>query len=198
MGLRLITPPAIEPVTLQEAKDHLRINTTDNDAKINMIIRSAREYVETFLSRALIEQTWDFYIDSFPIDGDIQIPKPPLIAVNSLSYFDPQGVQTLVDPADYYVDNVSEPGWIVRAGGFSWPTTLAAINAVVVRFRGGYVTADSPPQPAVPFDIKAAILLTIGAQYEHREDVVLTQTALPLPQGCLELLIRHRIDLGYW
>jgi uncharacterized phiE125 gp8 family phage protein len=198
MGLRLITPPATEPITLQEAKDHLRVTTTDNDAKITRCITEARQYVETFLSRALIEQTWDLYLDQFPIDGDIKIPLPPLIAVNSVSYFDSGGVGQILPAAQYYVDTISQPGWLVLAGGGSWPTTLAAVNSVIVRFRAGYVTADSPPLPAVPFDIQAAILMAIGVRYEMREDTVLGQSATSLPQGCQELLIRHRVDLGYW
>ena len=198
MGLKLVSPPAIEPITLQEAKDHLRVTTTDNDAKITMAIQQARQYVEKFLSRALIEQTWQHTLDVFPADGDIKIPMPPLIGVDSLTYYGTDGVLTLVDPANYYVDNYSDPGWLVAQGGYVWPSTLNAINSVIVTFRAGYVNTDSPPAPAVPSDIKAAILLTLGKLYEFREDVVLTTTALALPQGAQELLIRHRADLGYW
>jgi len=198
MGLRLITPPAIEPVTLQEAKDHLRITTSDNDAKITMAIKQARQYVEKFLSRALIDQTWDYYLDAFPTDGDIKMPMPPLISVESVQYYDTQGNIHAIDPDSYYVDNASDPGWIVAQGGFIWPSSLNAVNSVVVRFHAGYVTADSPPAPAVPTEINQAILLTLGMFYEYREGVVITQTALPLPLGVQELLIRHRADLGFW
>ncbi len=200
MGVKLITPPATDPVTLDEAKTHLRIAGTDDDTKVSLCIKQATQAAERFLGRALIDQTWELYLDGFPSDGDVKIPKPPLIQVQSVAYYDAGGILTLVDPASYYVDTVSEPGWLVRAGGFVWPVTLDAINSVVIRFRAGYLTADSPPIANVPDDIREAVLLILGTFFEHREMQAVnasgSTSATLLPWGVEQILRQHRVLLG--
>lgn len=200
MGLILITPPAIEPVTLVEAKAHLRVNFSDDDTLISAFVAASRMNVEGWLGRALIDQTWDLYLDEFPTDTfkGIQIPLPPLISVTSVKYDDAAGVEQTMDPTGYYVDVASQPGWIVPTGGSgaSWPTPLDAINSVRIRFRAGYMTSDSPPVGSVPQDIKHGLLLTLGSLYEHRESQVVGTIANKLPLGVESLLRRHRVLLG--
>src|SRR3974377_2319928 len=69
MRLDLITPPAVEPVTLAEAKQHARVEYPDDDALITGMIVAARRMAETRLRSALITQTWNLYLDSFPSAG---------------------------------------------------------------------------------------------------------------------------------
>lgn len=195
MGLRLITPPATDPVSLAVAKAHLRVVDSENDTIISALIKASTTNVEAWLGRALIDQTWDLYIDGFPT-AEIKIPLPPLIEVLEINYDDSDGNIQTVNAADYYVDSVSQPGWVVPAGNLTWPTTLDAINSVRVRFRAGYLSEDSPPVENIPFDIKAAILLNLGSLYEHRETVVIGQIATHLPWGAENLLRPHRVLLG--
>jgi uncharacterized phiE125 gp8 family phage protein len=201
MGLILISPPATDPITLSEAKDHLRVTSSDNDALITQLIKAATRYAEKFLGRALIDQTWDLYLDSFPTSGqkEIKIPLPPLIEVIQVAYDDGAGIEQTVGVDDYYVDSVSQPGWIVPQGGTSWPATLDAINAVRIRFRAGYLDNGSPQQQNVPDDIRAAIKLTLGALYENREQVIAEAgrtTAIALPWGAEQLLRMRRVELS--
>lgn len=204
MALKLITPPTITPVTLDEAKAHLRVDTPDEDALITLLIQAATDHVDgpnAFLGRALIDQTWELVIDAFPpapgsseLLNQIKIPIPPLIEVVSITYDDPAGMPIVYDPINYTVDTVSEPGWIVPAS--SWPTTFDGINAVRIRFRAGYVDTVLSTG-TVPADIKGAILLYIGALYANREEVG-TEGRVPveLPWGADRLLRRRRIDLS--
>ncbi len=167
MSLKLITPPATEPITLLEAKRHLRVDVTDDDTLITSIITAAREYCETFQNRAYITQTWEMTLDSFPT-MPLKIPKPPLQSVDSIKYTDQNGVETLFDAANYVVDADSEPGRIALAPGVSWPSvTLKPIGGVKIRFTAGYGDAAKVPMMA-----KQAMLLLIGHWYEHREAVV--------------------------
>lgn len=212
MALKLITPPATTPVTLVEAKKHLRVDFTDDDALITAAISAATDYAEQFMGRALIDQTWDLILDAFPNSfssfafnwwtgtptvgdsGLIKIPKPPLIEVSSVNYFNTGGVETVFDPGSYYVDNANQPGWIALQGGAAWPTTLNAINAVRIRFRAGYLdTTQSPPVANVPTSIKQALLLTIGAFYESREQVAPDAVKI-LPWGADQLFRNYRIE----
>jgi uncharacterized phiE125 gp8 family phage protein len=200
MPVKLITPAAVPAVSLTEAKAHLRVTDSDHDADITALCLSAQQHAEVFLGRCLVDTTWDLYLDSFPSDssGAIKIPKPPLIEVQSVSYFDGSGTAMVVDPSDYYVDAISEPGWVVTQGGATWPTTLDAINAVHIRFRAGYLDTNSPPGSAVPEDIKAAIKLMLGSLYETRETQAFGRGEQPylLPWGAEQLLRQHRIELS--
>jgi len=200
MGLKLITPSAVDALSLVEAKAHLRVSHTDDDTLIAALTKAACTYAEAFLGRALIDQTWDLYLDTFPTgaDTEIKIPLPPLIEVTSVTYDQPSGLAAVIDPGDYYVDSVSQPGWVVTSGGFTWPTPLDAINAVRIRFRAGYVDNNSPPGNAVPEDIKSAIKLTLASLYEQRESQVVEARLTPqlLPWGAEQLLRQHRIELS--
>lgn len=198
MGLRLVTAPLTTAISLVEAKAHLRVDDSDEDALITSYIEAATDYAEKFLGRALIDQTWDLYLDAFPTgtDTEIKIPKPPLIEVTGVFYNNTGGSEAAVDPGDYYVDSASEPGWIVPQGGATWPATLDAINAVRIRYRAGYLNGDSPPSANVPSSIRSALLLTIGAFFENREQTVVGTIANRLPWGVDELLRKYRVEIS--
>jgi hypothetical protein len=59
MGARLLVPPLVEPIALEEAKAHLRYGLDDQDDRIVDAIRSARDAVERYCERALLTQTWE-------------------------------------------------------------------------------------------------------------------------------------------
>jgi len=199
MGVKLIVPPSGPVLTLTEAKAHLRVTYTDEDDLIAALVTAATNNVEQWTGRALVDQTWDLYLDAFPTgtDLEIRIPKPPLISVTSFVYDNSAGVETTVDPSEYYVDSVTEPGWVVPVGSSpSWPTPIDAINSVRIRFRAGYMTADSPSVSLPPEDIRAAVKLLLGSMYENREDQVTGTIANRMPWGVEQLLRPHRVLLG--
>lgn len=172
MALVLVTPPASAPISLVEAKSHLRVDHSDEDTHIQLLIDAATSYLDGYtgiLGRCIVQQTWDLYLDEFPTsESSIQIPLGPLISVSSVTYTDTNGDPATVDSDNYTVDTVTPPGWVVPDSSFSWPSTLDAINAVKVRFIAGYST--------VPPAIKAAMLLMVADLYENREPVVIGQT----------------------
>lgn len=198
MGLRQITEPTEWPITLAEGKAHLRVDYTDDDDMIEELIKSATDYCDGptgFLGRALIEQTWELVLDAFPDDDEeIKIPMPPLIEVESVKYDDAAGDEQTMSTADYTVDNVSEPGWVLPVG--SWPSTFDGVNAVRIRFRCGYLDSSSPPVENVPGSIKAAIKLILGNLYANRETIILGQTVYEIPLTAERLLRKHRIHLS--
>ena len=166
MGLKLITAPQAEPITLAEAKSHLRITSTDEDALIETWIKAAREYCEGYQNRAYITQTWEMALDSFPSERIMKIPLPPLQSVTPIKYYDPQGTEKEFSSDDYEVDTYNQPGRISLGYGKSWPSeTLRPVNGVIIEFKAGYGdTADT-----VPAKVKQAIKVLIGELYEHRE-----------------------------
>lgn len=205
MAIKLITPPTVEPITLVDAKKHLRVDHSDDDTQINLFITAARSHVERWCGRALITQTWEMTIDAFPggilsctptlctrpsaTTPEIKIPLPPLQQIVSIKYFNPSGDETTLPDTEYTADTVSQPGWVVPNS--SWPSTLDAINVVTIQFVAGY--GDAPAD--IPADIRAAILLHLGTFYAQRESVVIGQIVqmLPITQ---DLLRDHRVQLG--
>jgi uncharacterized phiE125 gp8 family phage protein len=198
LSLKPISPPAYAPVTLTEAKLHLRIDHAEEDTLIEQFIDAATGHVDGprgFLGRALIDQTWDLYLDRFPT-REIKIPLPPLIELISVTYDDTGGVATILDPSLYSIDDVSEPGWIVPVNS-SWPSTFDGINAVRIRFRAGYVdNSFSPAIGEVPADIRSAILLYVGSLYANRETIIVGVSAMEIPWSAEQLLLRRRIDVS--
>ena len=158
---KLIEHPAEEPVSLAEARSHLRLENGEDDY-ISGLITAARRYCESFQRRAYITQTWDLYLNRFP-PGCIKIPVPPFQSVTFIKYKDITGVLRTFESSEYLVDSFSEPGLICLAYGKSWPATYPEINSVQIRFIAGYGTAADVPQ-----EIKQSILLKIADLYEHR------------------------------
>lgn len=201
MALRRITAPAVKPVSLVEAKAHLRVDHSNDDTFIAALIESATAYCdgpEGFLGRALVTQTWELVLDEFPIN-EIKIPLPPLQSLVHVKYDDVAGDEQEVNFSVCSVDSVSEPGWVLPECSGAWPATFEGINAVRIRFIAGYApSSDSPPDLTanIPGSIKAAILLLIGAMYEHREQTIVGQAAMEMPWGADQLLRRHRMHLG--
>lgn len=196
-GLVLITPPTIEPITLVEARLHLKLDATGSpathadDALVNTLITSARLHVDGRdgrLSRSLITQTWELVLDKFPLK-DIRIPLPPLQSIVSIKYDDLDGNEQTVSSANYVVDTVSTFGWVVPVTGFAWPATMDTINAVRIRFTAGYGDAAAD----VPAPIRQAMLLLIGHLYENREEVLVGPGGSMLPMGAEALLSPYEL-----
>lgn len=188
MGLKRTVDAATEPVTLTEAKLHVRQDGTADDDLITSLIKAARETVENITGRALITQTWRMTMDAFPSDGVIWVPRPNLLTVTSITYTDSNGATQTLASTEYVVDVDSLPGRIHRAYNVSWPDTRAVPNAVTVTFTAGYGAAS-----LVPESYKAAIKLLVGNWYENREQVIVGTTSSDLPMGVQALLGGYRV-----
>jgi uncharacterized phiE125 gp8 family phage protein len=172
MALKTITPPTAEPVTVQEAKLHLRVDSNEEEAYIASLIQTAREHIETaILHRSLVTRTLEYVISRFPCGaGSIQLPMPPLLTITSVIYTDSVNVEHTITAAAYCVNADASPGIILPAYGTAWPAdTLAPSGAVHIRYTAGYGL------PAVvPQSFKSAIKLLVGHLYANRELMVST------------------------
>ncbi len=135
--MKLIMEPTVEPVTLEEVKQHCRVDHSDEDTLIEAYLKAATRYAESTLCwRAFVEQTLELTLDKF--QDEIRLPRPPLQEVVSVKYFDKDNTEQTVDTDVYIVDTDSEPGRVIKADGKSWPTDLRQVNAVKVRYKAGY------------------------------------------------------------
>lgn len=187
-AVAVTTPPAEEPVTLAEAKKHLRVTDAEQDTWISMAITAAREYAETFQGRAYITQQLRLSLQRWPAGGAIYLPRPPLQSVESVTYILEGGTAQTLDPATYVVEAASEPGAVILKAGLSWPgDTLRPGLPVRVDYTAGYGAAAAVPTRAVQ-----AMLLLIGEWFEHRESVVVGAVTRTLEFAVEALLYQDR------
>jgi uncharacterized phiE125 gp8 family phage protein len=159
-----ITDATVEPLTLAQAKTHLRetLSNVDNDAYITSLITTARQAAENEIHRSLLQTTWLLTLDAFPAKFELQ--RPPLISVDWVKYIDTDGDLQTMDAADYLVTAGKEPGEIAPVYGTSWPASRCQAGAITVQFKAGYgTTADKVPGPIVQW-----IKLAIGELYANR------------------------------
>ena len=165
-GLKVIIPPAVEPVTLGDVKAQLRIDADDHDYDdvLSPLIVAAREWCEGYQNRAYITQTLELALDHWPCRDYIELPRPELQSVTSVTYTDDEGVTDTWAPSHYVVDDYAFVARLVRAKGIWWPSVcLAAANGVKVRYIAGY--GDAPDN--VPQRIKQAIILLTCHWYDN-------------------------------
>ena len=190
MNLKIITAPTVEPVTLTEAKLHLRVTSTADDTLITGLIKTARQQAENFTGRSLASATFELVMDSFPYQ--IELPMPPVESITSIKYKDSDGIETTWSSSEYIFYN-SEPAIITLAYGKSYPTfTPYPIGAVKIRYVAGYETGATDPNFLIPEEYKQAMLLLIGHLYEHREEVT-DEVLKNIPDGVQSLLFPSKI-----
>lgn len=188
MSLSLVTAPTVEPITLAEAKTHLRVDHTDEDALIEALIVAVRNIAETTTRRALATQTWDLKLDGFPVNGGpIYLPLPPVQSVTYVQYVDDQGITRTWSPSLYQVDLASAPARLMPAWEETYPVTRAVLNAVTVRYVAGYGL-----EPAIPQPIKQAMLLILTHLYEQRSETSPGVIIHEVPMSSLALLMPYR------
>lgn len=141
-SLSLVTAPSYEPISLTEAKLHLRVDHTSDDPLIASLILASREYAENFTRRRFVQQTHDLKLDAFPCGDVIELPYPPVSSVTSIAYVDTNGDTQTWSSSNYRTDLPAGPraqkARIQLAYGVIWPATRDLTNAVVVRFVSGY------------------------------------------------------------
>lgn len=173
-SLRVITDASAEPVTLEDIKLHLRLQSTDisEDGYLESLITAARKEAENRTRRALMPQTFKLFLDDF--EDEIVIPVSPLstsTADISITYLDnSSGDSTALSSTYFRIDSDSEPPRILIDYGQTWPTVYPVKNAVQIQFVAGYpITTVSPATDTCPKAIETWIKMRVAGLYEMRE-----------------------------
>lgn len=169
MKALLQTAPTIEPVDKGSLGDHLLLDA-DHADRTNGVLeefeKSIRWDVEHYLRRALLTQTWDYYLDAFPSVNYIKLPFGRLQSITSIVYKDSDGDSTTMTAnTEYLVEtNGDGIGRVVLPDGVDWPgDSLYPSNPITIKFLCGWTTAAS-----VPFSIRLAIKMIVADAYMHR------------------------------
>jgi uncharacterized phiE125 gp8 family phage protein len=189
-SLTTLTEPVNEPVTLVEAKAYLRVDNTDEDTLIGTLITAARQWVESYLDRALILRQLVLRLDTFPVE--IELPQPPLSSSGtttaiSLTYTLETGTTATLSSSDYRIDRTSTPGVLRQNYSGSWPGHLNDYNSIAVNYWAGFGSGAGDIPPA----IKNAILLMVGHLFENRSAVVTGTITKPI-EFALESLLKSK------
>jgi len=174
----VITAPTTEPITLAEAKLHLRVNNSLEDSLITALIIAARQWVENYSMRPLMTQTLQANYDSI-IDKEIRLNKFPIQSITSVKYIDLNGNEQTINSSNYTTDLIRPIGRILLENIPSMKNTL---NAFKIRFVAGYTSAD-----LVPKTYRSAMLLLIAHLYENKQQAQ-SQALTEIPFGIKVLL----------
>ena len=178
----LVTPPAAEPVSLADAKAHLRAEHAAEDELIGTLITTARRHAEAKTGLAFITQKWLHYRDGWPAESALPLPLAPLISIEEVAVFGADDIKAVLDPAHYCVDAASRPPRIVMRDARVWPAPGRIANGISVSATFGF----GPGQDDVPEQLRQAVLLLVAHWYDHRGNanpppVPLTVAALLAP-----------------
>lgn len=164
MSLIKTTDATVEPVTLQQAKLHLRViadladvSAHPEDTLIAALITTARSTCEARIGRSLLQTTWTLQADAFPCDV-FRLERGPIMSVDSIQYVDTDGALQTLPPSAYRLS-----GHRVQTVD-RWPNTQRQIGAVTVVYKAGYGT--TPTQ--VPAPLVSWIKLALGDLYDNR------------------------------
>jgi uncharacterized phiE125 gp8 family phage protein len=187
MGLVLTSAPASEPVTVAEAKAHLRVDGSAEDALIASLILTSRLHVETAIGLALITQEWRLTLDGWPEARDVALPLRPLQAVDAVRVLGAAGDAATIAPSQYLVDVASVPPRLVRRGAF--PVPGVPVGGIEIVFTAGYGdAADDIPAP-----IRQALLLLVAHWHEHRDPLEIGSAEIVVPPAVSQLLQPYRV-----
>ena len=183
------TGPAVEPLTVAEAKLHLRVDISDDDTYIGTLITAAREWVENYLDRTLITTQLILRAAEFPTE-ELELARPPMATAGTatavvITYTLADTTTATLSTALYRVDRTTTPGNVAPVINGTWPSdVIEDANAVAVTYWAGY----GPTSASVPATIRHAMLMLIGHWYESRSTVLVGVTSKPLEFAVESLL----------
>jgi uncharacterized phiE125 gp8 family phage protein len=198
MSIEIVTPPATEPVSVEEAKARLRVDHAADDAVIGSLIAAARERVEDLIGRALITRRVRERRDDWADGGRLaahgsqfRLGVGPVSQVHHVKVYDADDDETTFDADNYYADTASVPGRLALRGGASWPIPGRDANGVEIEYDAGYGASPS----SVPRALVEGVHLLVADAYEHRVPAErVREVALPLAvQGLLAPFARLRL-----
>jgi len=163
----VLTPPAVEPITLAAAKQHMRVTNTAHDAIIPAYIAAARQHVENVTGLGLVLQQWLVSFDRFELAAQ-KLPGGRIVSVDLFEYTDALGAtQTLAVNTDYLLDPIKGRVFL-PLGAWRWPVTGCVPGAVRVKYKVG-ATPNTAGEVTIDAALYAAILLIAADLFENRE-----------------------------
>lgn len=184
----LLSGPLDEPLTLAEAKSHLRVDHGDEDTLIQSLITSARLHVETLTGRVLMTQSWRLVLDDWPRRNILSIPLGPVQAVGAVRVYEDEDIVLTIDAANYLVETSGVPARLAMRGHKAWPRPGRPFGGIEIDFTAGY--GDNAED--VPASLRQAIRQLVAHWYANREPVGFGAGAVHVPHTVSALITPFR------
>ncbi len=186
MATTLLTAPVVEPVTLSEAKAHLRIDHTAEDSVLTEMIVAARQALEDASDLALITQSWQVALDAWP-GAVVELPKRPAQSVTEVRVTGLDGVAAILVSSAFELKTAGGMARLVKTPSAIWTGPGRLVGGIEIDYVAGYGSAASD----VPRALRQALLMVIAHVYENRE-LLSRESGAPLPAGVDALLAPYR------
>jgi uncharacterized phiE125 gp8 family phage protein len=182
----LLIEPAIEPLSLAEAKAFLRVETDDDDALISALIAAARLHVESQTQLALITQRWRMVFDCWPRHGRIAVRPAPLKAVDAARVFDAGGHAHPIDMQAFVPDLGAS---MLAFMPWSVPVTTRIAAGIEIDVTVGFGDAAAD----VPEPLRQAIRLLVAHWYDNRGLIAADRESAVMPASAAALIAPYRV-----
>lgn len=190
MSSFLLAAPAVEPLSLADAKAFLRVETSDDDDVVTALIAGARIHIEAQTRRALITQSWRLVFDRWPIDGLLSIVPAPLQALAAARVYDANNVAQALDVSAFVLDKGASA--LIFAPNFA-PWALPAPGRVAAGIELDVTVGYGDAATDVPEPLRQAIRLLTAHWYENRGLVATSASYSALPQTVAALIAPYRM-----
>lgn len=164
MTYSITNTPDIEPIDLDDMKNYLKVDLTDDDELIVVLIEAARQEVEALYGFALITQTVKVVYDSWNEFGEL--PLSNATSVTSVKYYDSDNTQQTWSSSNYIVDTDGEPNCISKKTDVAFPALYNRPSPIEVIYTAGFGSNTTD----VPHHLKIPIYKIVADWYDRRED----------------------------
>jgi uncharacterized phiE125 gp8 family phage protein len=188
MTAYLLAGPAIEPVTLADAKAFLRVDSTAEDGLISTLVAAARLHVEATTARALIAQSWRLVLDCWPLARVVPLPVGPVLTLTAVTAYDEAGDGTEVELEQFQVETGVAPARLLLPAEIEDMPVLRERQGIEIDYAAGY----GADREDVPMDLKHAILTLVGYWFEHRDAVIVAGAGAVVPTGFDRLVAPYK------
>ncbi|MCO5129848.1 MAG: head-tail connector protein [Xanthobacteraceae bacterium] len=184
MPATLLTPPMVEPLTVAEAKNFLRVAHDDDDAVIAGLIASARGQVEALTRRGLMTQTWRLTLDRWPPERRLKPRLAPLRGVTAARVFDAEGRAAAIDGATFAVDAAAN-----AIATPPWPAPGRAVAGIEIDVAVGFGDRAAD----VPEVLRHAVRTLVAHWYDNRGLAAIGQSVAMLPGSVSAMIASYRV-----
>jgi uncharacterized phiE125 gp8 family phage protein len=178
----------VEPVSLAEVKEHLRVDDPEEEPLIVALITTARLTIEHLAGLALISQRWAVLLDSWPEAPAIELPVAPVASIDALRVYDEEGSASLVAPEQYFADLASRPARLMRSDTSAWPAPGRVANGIEIELTAGFGALPND----VPETLRWAVLMLVGHWFENRAAVGADSQLRHMPLAVHAVLAPYR------